>query len=218
VTWSGAVETACTTTATEGRNGIIRWYDPVTGRWLSNDPIDVLGGLNQYAFCGDNPINARDPLGLDGINFTTTNQTSYLHLPTTSNVICHINSLPNACVTSVTMQGHGSYQNIVGFIYNLGPPQQYIRVNAGGMITMNQGSNFAALLQPKLAPGATITLQGCHSAGIAQALSQALPGHLVTGYSGLVAIWPSISNPQSLGTLLYGGGLTVYLNGVPIGQ
>ena len=195
-----------------------RWYDPVTGRWLSNDPIDVLGGLNQYAFCGDNPINARDPLGLDGINFTTTNQTSYLHLPTTSNVICHINSLPNACVTSVTMQGHGSYQNIVGFIYNLGPPQQYIRVNAGGMITMNQGSNFAALLQPKLAPGATITLQGCHSAGIAQALSQALPGHLVTGYSGLVAIWPSISNPQSLGTLLYGGGLTVYLNGVPIGQ
>mgnify|MGYP001619559222 CR=1 FL=1 len=41
-----------------------RWYDPVTGRWLSNDPIGISGGLNQYVFCGNNPVNARDPLGL----------------------------------------------------------------------------------------------------------------------------------------------------------
>ncbi len=41
-----------------------RWYDPVTGRWLSNDPIGISGGLNQYVFCGDNPVNFRDPFGL----------------------------------------------------------------------------------------------------------------------------------------------------------
>ena len=41
-----------------------RWYDPVTGRWLSKDPIGISGGLNQYVFCGNNPVNARDPLGL----------------------------------------------------------------------------------------------------------------------------------------------------------
>jgi len=63
VTWSGAVETACTTTATEGRNGIIRWYDPITGRWLSNDPIGISGGLNQYVFCANNSVNSVDPLG-----------------------------------------------------------------------------------------------------------------------------------------------------------
>ena len=40
-----------------------RWYDPVTGRWLSNDPIGISGGLNQYVFCGNNPVNFRDPLG-----------------------------------------------------------------------------------------------------------------------------------------------------------
>ena len=41
-----------------------RWYDPVTGRWLSNDPIGISGGLNQYVFCANNPVNFRDPFGL----------------------------------------------------------------------------------------------------------------------------------------------------------
>ena len=35
--------------------------------WLSNDPIDVLGGLNQYVFCRNNPVNSRDPSGLDDL-------------------------------------------------------------------------------------------------------------------------------------------------------
>ncbi|OQB37083.1 MAG: tRNA3(Ser)-specific nuclease WapA precursor [Candidatus Latescibacteria bacterium ADurb.Bin168] len=42
-----------------------RWYDPVTGRWLSNDPIGILGGLNQYVFCANNSVNMADPRGLD---------------------------------------------------------------------------------------------------------------------------------------------------------
>lgn len=33
----------------------MRWYDPVTGRWLSKDPIGLGGGLNLYAFCDGNP-------------------------------------------------------------------------------------------------------------------------------------------------------------------
>lgn len=41
-----------------------RWYEPVTGRWLSNDPIGISGGLNQYVFCGNNPVNFVDPFGL----------------------------------------------------------------------------------------------------------------------------------------------------------
>ena len=41
-----------------------RWYDPVTGRWLSNDPIGISGGLNQYVFCNNNPVNFRDLFGL----------------------------------------------------------------------------------------------------------------------------------------------------------
>jgi RHS repeat-associated protein len=41
-----------------------RWYDPSTGRWLSNDPIGISGGLNQYAFCANNPVMFVDPDGL----------------------------------------------------------------------------------------------------------------------------------------------------------
>ena len=36
----------------------------MTGKWHSNDPIGISGGLNQYVFCGDNPVNFVDPDGL----------------------------------------------------------------------------------------------------------------------------------------------------------
>jgi len=67
VTWSASVDTGSTSSDTNPCNGIIRWYDPITGRWLSNDPIGISGGLNQYVFCDNNPINRRDPSGLDNI-------------------------------------------------------------------------------------------------------------------------------------------------------
>jgi RHS repeat-associated protein len=41
-----------------------RGYDPMTGRWLSSDPIGISGGLNQYAFCDGDPLGQADPLGL----------------------------------------------------------------------------------------------------------------------------------------------------------
>ena len=50
--------------ATGLTNFRMRWYDAVTGRWLSKDPIGLSGGLNLYAFCGDDPIDFLDPVGL----------------------------------------------------------------------------------------------------------------------------------------------------------
>lgn len=43
-----------------------RWADPVTGRWLSPDPLGIAGGFNQYAMMGDNAVNFKDPWGLYG--------------------------------------------------------------------------------------------------------------------------------------------------------
>ena len=40
-----------------------RWYEPETGRWLSPDPIGISGGLNLYAFCGNDSVNFVDPEG-----------------------------------------------------------------------------------------------------------------------------------------------------------
>lgn len=41
-----------------------RWYDPMTGRWLSKDPLGIKGGLNLYEFCNNAPANFVDPSGL----------------------------------------------------------------------------------------------------------------------------------------------------------
>ena len=40
-----------------------RYYDPVTGRWPSRDPIGEVGGLNPYGFGPNNPVNGYDVLG-----------------------------------------------------------------------------------------------------------------------------------------------------------
>jgi RHS repeat-associated protein len=43
---------------------LYRAYNPELGMWLSRDPIAENGGLNLYAYVGNNPINLWDPLGL----------------------------------------------------------------------------------------------------------------------------------------------------------
>ena len=52
-----------------------RYYDPVTGRWPSRDPIGENGGVNLYVFGINNPNAYVDILGLDpmdsGMSFTT---------------------------------------------------------------------------------------------------------------------------------------------------
>ena len=42
----------------------IRYYDPSTGRWTSEDPIGYVDGPNFYAYLHNNPINHFDRLGL----------------------------------------------------------------------------------------------------------------------------------------------------------
>jgi uncharacterized protein RhaS with RHS repeats len=41
-----------------------RYYDPVTGRWPSRDPIEEEGGINLYGFVGNDGVNGLDFLGL----------------------------------------------------------------------------------------------------------------------------------------------------------
>lgn len=41
-----------------------RWYEPRSGRFLTEDPAGLAGGLNPYIFAGADPINGADPSGM----------------------------------------------------------------------------------------------------------------------------------------------------------
>jgi RHS repeat-associated protein len=47
-----------------------RWYDPQSGRFLTQDPIGLAGGVNLYAYAGNNPVSYSDPYGLCPPPFT----------------------------------------------------------------------------------------------------------------------------------------------------
>jgi RHS repeat-associated protein len=40
-----------------------RYYDPQLGRFISEDPIGLAGGINGYVYGRNDPVNARDPSG-----------------------------------------------------------------------------------------------------------------------------------------------------------
>ena len=59
--------------AEDGASGMLlcgaRFYLPGIGRFLTPDPIGHEGGLNLYAYCENNPVNAVDPKGTQGVGF-----------------------------------------------------------------------------------------------------------------------------------------------------
>lgn len=56
-----------------------RYYDPSTTKWISKDPLGEAGGWNLTAFCGNDPVNQYDALGLDFNDGTSPSGLSYYY-------------------------------------------------------------------------------------------------------------------------------------------
>ncbi|PYK37720.1 MAG: hypothetical protein DME49_10775 [Verrucomicrobia bacterium] len=56
-----------------------RLYDPDLARWISRDPIGEGGGLNLYAYCGNDPTRHVDPLGLSSLVYDSATGTLTLY-------------------------------------------------------------------------------------------------------------------------------------------
>uniref|UniRef100_UPI0022410135 RHS repeat-associated core domain-containing protein n=1 Tax=Verrucomicrobium sp. BvORR034 TaxID=1396418 RepID=UPI0022410135 len=52
----------------DGETGLsyfgFRYYSAKLGRWISRDPLGESGGFNLYGYCGNDPVNGRDYLGM----------------------------------------------------------------------------------------------------------------------------------------------------------
>jgi RHS repeat-associated protein len=58
-----------------------RWYDPVLRRFISKDPIGLEGGINPYAYVGNDPVNATDPSGLQAVRDNCERRGNFLYCP-----------------------------------------------------------------------------------------------------------------------------------------
>jgi len=59
-----------------------RWYEPATGRFLSEDPAGLEAGINPYAFAENDPVNNADPTGLQSRTICYTDYTGTRNDPT----------------------------------------------------------------------------------------------------------------------------------------
>jgi RHS repeat-associated protein len=72
-----------------------RAYDPSLQRWLNQDPIGELGGLNLYGYVGNNPISRIDPLGLWEIQLGVGASASFFYMVSGAHVELNAGVLVN---------------------------------------------------------------------------------------------------------------------------
>jgi len=122
-----------------------RWYDPGTGRFVSQDPIGFQAGdANLYRYVGNNPVGWSDPYGLFSMR-------ALLHrkiaVPVTGGIIgflCGVgdvyfgNDSENATVSDYLLSGTfngllGVFGALIGVQYVINPAWQAPLANAAGL-------------------------------------------------------------------------------------
>ncbi len=80
-----------------------RYYDPSIGRFTQRDPSGLRGGINLYAYVGNNPVNLTDPSGLLPKTLFADAGCTY--------AICNLSDVTNALSSGVQSLGNSLRQN-----------------------------------------------------------------------------------------------------------
>ena len=177
----------------------MRWYDAVTGRWLSKDPIGLYGGLNLYSFCEGGCLNQRDISGLaiwsshgnSRIIIRSQDQECVLHNPSQDEFKNAIRSFRDRSIAELIIYSHGC----IGVMEYGGTSGDQLSVTSNGVV-FDDGERFSDYLIPKMGQDGRVVLSGCLTAydgllcnyfgeNISSALSRDMPGVPVTGNKGL---------------------------------
>ena len=160
-----------------------RWYDPESGRFLSEDPLGFAGSdLNLYRYVGNSPINATDPSG------------------------CVANVVVGAGIGGVLGAGAYLYQYATGSVEEFSWTDLGI-YTAGGMAA---GAVAGATFGLSLAAGGTVAgafgLSGTTAAVTTASVTLGLTGTAAGATGGLVVgAGMTASHGESAGQIAMGG-------------
>jgi len=101
-----------------------RYYDPESGRFISEDPLGFEAGVNFYAYVNNNPVNRNDPTGLEYVGFDA-------NLSLISGV--HVGAHYDTDTGDIYFNGGGNLGTSIGLGFSVkeNPPPTGITFNAG---------------------------------------------------------------------------------------
>lgn len=115
-----------------------RFYGVENRGWISRDPIGVSGGVNLYAYVGNNPLTRIDPTGLDWVYSQSTGQ------------LTHVDGNGNTTNVGTGYAGHGQGVNNPAMqnVPNVGPlPQGTYTINPQQNNTTGSGTQLPASMR-----------------------------------------------------------------------
>ena len=165
-----------------------RYYQLITGRWLSRDPIGEKGGINPWQFCANNSANRTDLLGLDitDITFAPQRHGTIEAYGSGGNLIGQLAAANSPSGFWVWTPQSAAAWGEVKINYGADWSTRHIWAHTEGWTDFTKGPNGTAYLQFSTYVIGPVTVKGCCASGKIQVFWTISLGVNPGGVIGLV--------------------------------